>query len=66
MESSKPLSTSISPTYRLDKDEEGTNINQKLYREIIEPLLYLTASRPDILLAYVCVPDFNLIQKSHT
>ena len=30
IESSKPLSTPISPTYRLDKDEEGTNIDQKL------------------------------------
>ena len=54
MESSKALSTPISPTCRLDKDEEGTNIDQKLYRGIIGSLLYLTASRPDILFS-VCV-----------
>ena len=35
MESSKPLSTPISPTCKLDKDEEGNNIDQKLYRGII-------------------------------
>ena len=54
MESSKALSTPKSPICRLDKDEEGTNIDQKLYQDIIGSLLYLTASRPDILFS-VCV-----------
>ena len=54
MESSKALSTPISLTYRLDKDEKGTNIDQKLYRGIIGSLLYLTASRLDILFS-ICV-----------
>ena len=54
MESSKALSTPISPTCRLDKDEKGTNIDQTLYRGIIGSLLYLTASRPDILFS-VCM-----------
>ena len=55
MESSKELSTPISPTCKLDKDEEGTNIDQKLYRGIIGSLLYLMASRPDILFSvYMC------------
>ena len=31
MKSSKALSTPISPTCRLNKDEEGTNIDQTLY-----------------------------------
>ena len=54
MESSKELSTPISPAYKLDKDEKGINIDQKFYRGIIRSLLYLTASRPDILFS-VCV-----------
>ena len=54
MESSKTLSTPISPTYKLDKDEEGTNIDQRLYRRIIRSLLYLTASRSDIFFS-VCM-----------
>ena len=54
MESSKPLSTPISFTCKVDKDEKGTNIDQKLYRKIIGSLLYLTASRPDILFS-VCM-----------
>ena len=39
------MSTSI----KLDKDEQGDMVDQKLYRGMIGSLLYLTASRPDIM-----------------
>ena len=48
MEFSKEIGTPMSPTCKLDKDEEGHSIDQKLYRGMIGSLLYLTASRPDI------------------
>ena len=48
------MSTPISSTCRLDKDEEGNNIDQKLYRGMIGSLLYLIASRPDILFS-ICI-----------
>ena len=54
MKSSKEISTPMSPNCRLDKDEDGINIDQKLYRDIIGSLLYLTASRPDFLFS-ICV-----------
>ena len=54
MESSKEIGTPMNPACRLDKDEEGNSIDQKLYRGMIGSLLYLTASRPDILFS-VCV-----------
>ena len=54
MESSKEIGTPMNPTCKLDKDEEGKSIDQKLYRGMIGSLLYLTASRPDILLS-VCI-----------
>ena len=54
MESSKEISIPMSSTCRLDKDEDGINVDQKLYQGIIISLLYLTASRPDILFS-VCV-----------
>ena len=54
MEFSKELSTPMSPTCKLDKDEDGINIDQKLYRDKTGSLLYLTASRPDILFS-ICV-----------
>ena len=34
---------------KLDKDEQGKIFDIKLYRNMICSLLYLTASRPDIL-----------------
>ena len=54
MESSKELSALMCPTYKLDKDKEGINIDQKLYRGIIGSLLYLTTNRPDIFFS-ICV-----------
>ena len=39
----------MSLSCRLDKDENDKSIGQKLYQGIIRSLLYLTASRPDII-----------------
>jgi len=40
----------------LDKDESGVEVNQTMIRGMICSLLYLTASRPDIIqVVYVCV-----------
>jgi hypothetical protein len=38
----------------LDLNEEGKSIDQRLYRSMIGSLLYLCASRPDIMLS-VCM-----------
>ena len=45
MEKTTPMSTTTS----LDSDDEGKDYNEKKYRGMIGSLLYLTASRPDIL-----------------
>jgi len=34
---------------KLDKDEQDKNVDIKFYRSMIGSLLYLTASRPDIM-----------------
>jgi len=44
----------MSPSTKLDKDEKGSAVDQKKYRGIIGSLLYLTASRPDIMFS-VCL-----------
>ncbi|WRX26838.1 Reverse transcriptase [Theobroma cacao] len=44
----KSIYTPMSPSTRLDLDEKGKDVDQKLYRGMIRSLLYLTASRPDI------------------
>ena len=44
----------MSKNTRLDLDPNGKKVNEKLYRSLIGSLLYLTASRPDILFS-VCL-----------
>jgi hypothetical protein len=48
MGEAKPLLMPMSTTMALDKDKEGEAVDQKEYRSMIESLLYLTATRPDI------------------
>ena len=45
---------SYEPITKLDKNEKEKEVNQKLYRGMIESLLYITASRPNIMF-YVCL-----------
>ncbi|KAH9680506.1 Integrase catalytic domain-containing protein [Citrus sinensis] len=47
-------STPMSTTIKLDKDEKGKEVDIKTYRGMIRSLLYLTASRPDIMFS-VCL-----------
>ena len=54
MESSKIVSTSMTPSYKLEKDEHDKSVDTKLYRDMIGSLLYLTTSRPDIMFS-VCI-----------
>ena len=44
---SNEMSTPMSSTLKLEKDEDGKSVDQWLYRGMIRFLLYLTASRPD-------------------
>ena len=50
--SSKP--TPMSTSVHLEKDDNGKDFDEKLYRSMIGSLLYLTASRPDIMMS-VCL-----------
>ena len=45
----REIGTPMSPITNFDKDKKGKVVNQKLYRGMIGSLLYLTASRPDIM-----------------
>ncbi|KAJ9544838.1 LOW QUALITY PROTEIN: hypothetical protein OSB04_024545 [Centaurea solstitialis] len=44
-----PMKTPMAPPLSLDKDSKGKPIDVTLYRGMIGSMLYLTASRPDIM-----------------
>jgi hypothetical protein len=54
MKDAKPIKTPTGTNGLLDLDTGGKSIDQKVYRSMIGSLLYLCASRPDIMLA-VCM-----------
>ena len=46
----KPIKTPMAVNGHLDLNEDGKSIDLKVYRSMIGSLLYLCASRPDIML----------------
>ncbi|GKB89351.1 retrovirus-related pol polyprotein from transposon TNT 1-94 [Tanacetum coccineum] len=54
LEESKLMKTSMSSDTKLTKDEECESVDSTKYRGMIGSLLYLTASRPDIMFS-VCL-----------
>ncbi|GKD56698.1 retrovirus-related pol polyprotein from transposon TNT 1-94, partial [Tanacetum coccineum] len=60
---SKPIKTSMSSETKLTKDEDGESVDNTKYRGMIGSLLYLTASRPDIMFVFVYAPVFKKIPK---
>ncbi|WVZ58245.1 LOW QUALITY PROTEIN: hypothetical protein U9M48_008531 [Paspalum notatum var. saurae] len=53
MDNCKPIETPMATNTKLDTDESGIKVDQTLYRSMIGSLLYLCASRPDIMFS-VC------------
>ncbi|GKA14009.1 retrovirus-related pol polyprotein from transposon TNT 1-94 [Tanacetum coccineum] len=54
LEDSKPMKTPMSSDTKLIKDEKSESVDSTKYRGMIGSLLYLTASRPDIMFS-VCL-----------
>ena len=66
MENSKAIGTPMSPSCKLDKDEEGKSIDLKFYRGMIGSLLYLTTSRLDIMFSVcLCAHFQSNLKESH-
>ena len=66
LETSKPYSTPMSTSIKLDKDEWGKCVDFKLYRSMIGSLLYLTTSRPDIMFnVCLCARYQSCTKESH-
>jgi hypothetical protein len=54
MEDAKGISTPMGINGNLDSDTSGNMVDQKMYRSMIRSLLYVTASRPDVIFS-VCI-----------
>ncbi|WVZ97695.1 hypothetical protein U9M48_043209 [Paspalum notatum var. saurae] len=62
----KPISTPMSMNEHLDVDVDGKPVDQSTYRSMIGSLLYLTASRPDIMFSvYLCARFQAAPKESH-
>ncbi|GJR52203.1 putative ribonuclease H-like domain-containing protein [Tanacetum coccineum] len=59
----KPATTPIEAHTALGKDEEGEDVDVHLYRSMIGCLMYLTASRPDIMFAVCLCARFQVTPK---
>jgi hypothetical protein len=53
LQDAKQMSTPMGTNDQLGIDDSGNMVDQKLYRSMIESLLYVTASRPDVIFS-VC------------
>lgn len=49
MDKAKEIDTPIATATKLDLDEHGNSVDQKMYKGMIGSLLYLTSSRSDIV-----------------
>ncbi|GJW01237.1 putative ribonuclease H-like domain-containing protein [Tanacetum coccineum] len=59
----KTTSTLIETNKALIKDEEAENVDVHLYRSMIGSLMYLTASRPDLMFAICACARFQVTPK---
>ncbi|GJW69257.1 ribonuclease H-like domain-containing protein [Tanacetum coccineum] len=62
----KTASTPTETNKALIKDEKAENIDVHLYRSMIGSLMYLTASRPDIMFAVCACARFQVTPKTST
>ncbi|GKG26788.1 hypothetical protein Tco_0402491, partial [Tanacetum coccineum] len=60
----KTASTPIETQKPLTKDEEAANVDVHYYRSMIGSLMYLTASRPDIMFAVCACSRYQVTPKT--
>nr|GEY95110.1 retrovirus-related Pol polyprotein from transposon TNT 1-94 [Tanacetum cinerariifolium] len=64
LEDSKPMNTPMSSDTKITKDEECESVDSTRYRGMISCLLYLTASRPDIMFSVCLCARFQEVPKT--
>ena len=66
MNDAKAISIPMGTNDNLDSDASGNMVDQKLYQSMIESLLYVTTSRPDVMFsACMCARFQSSPRESH-
>ncbi|GKA95258.1 retrovirus-related pol polyprotein from transposon TNT 1-94 [Tanacetum coccineum] len=63
MESSNPVDTPMVEKSKLDEDTQGKAVDPTHYRGMIDTLMYLTASRPDLTFVVCMCARFHFIKE---
>ena len=66
MADAKSIKTPMAVNGHLDLNKDGKSVDQKVYRSMIGSLLYLCASRPDIMLSVCMCARFHTVQSRGT
>jgi hypothetical protein len=65
MDNAKAIKTPMGTNGHLDLELGGTSVDQKVYRSMIGSLLYLSASKLDIMLSMCMRPRFQTAPKDY-
>ena len=63
MEDSKPIGTPMVTGCKLSKDDESLEVDNTMFRSMIGSLLYVTATRPDVMQVAGLVARFQSAPK---
>ncbi len=63
MEESKPVNTPMMTSCKLSKGDKSLEVDQTMYRSMIGRLLYVIATRPDVMQAVGLVARFQSAPK---
>ena len=54
----KPTVTPITTGTKLSKEDDGSKVDPTMYKRLVESLMYLTTTRPDIMFAVSLISRF--------
>ena len=66
MDECKTIKTPMATNGHLNLNVDGKPVDQSLYHSMIGSLLYITASRPDIMFSVCLCSRFKQTQRNHT
>ena len=58
MAESNPVSNSIVPGTKLNRDDQGVQVDESYYKQVVGSLMYLTTTRPNMMLSVSLISRF--------